>query len=667
MASNSWKRTSTPERYLVFFQENTAKELESYVAKCFEMHGLLVEEEECPDHSVLTVAAPFEMLLEEAANIELEKKLKGEGNKYQEVYVDGFDKFEGSDDTDTFFTHAEQSLLLHNCLNKVEFEHEKLRKLGIRKFREHESLITGGLHSTPQIFESITPLHSSTERRSLWKEVKKNPFIFPLDHLQSYYGEEIAFYFAWMNFFTLSLIFPALFGIFLFFHRPKGITVDDSPYLPAYAFLMALWTIYFCKSWRRQESELALRWNATLVEKKEIVRPEYYGELRQSPITGKSERHYPTWKRLVMYLLSFLLTLPFLALAVGAMILSLNFNGYVKDKHSPIYLATLARFSEPGHLFAGDSPYYGWMVPTITHSVVINILNRIYRNVATFCTDFENHRTEQQYNSSLIIKKVLFELFDCYLPLFYIAFYQLNIISLRRELIGLFWGDEIRRLVTESIIPLLTEKLKHYRMREHIEKIKQKTGERPHSLQVVEDALLEEYEQFDDYLEMTVQFGYVTLFASAFPLCSVITIAFLFLEARSDVFKLLFICRRPIVRRAKNIGVWFKVLSVMMVVSMATNCFLIGFSSEQLAVWVPEMYETVADGDQWILPGYGRYVVGIVFGAEHFLILCVVLAHYLISDTPSHVQIELDRREYERKIMIEKIQHLGKDSSKGNL
>ncbi len=45
----------------------------------------------------------------------------------------------------------------------------------------------------------------------------------------------------------------------------------------------------------------------------------------------------------------------------------------------------------------------------------------------------------------------------------------------------------------------------------------------------------------------------------------------------------------------------------MMVVSMATNCFLIGFSSEQLAVWAPEMYETAADGDQWIKPGYGRY------------------------------------------------------------
>ena len=58
--------------------------------------------------------------------------------------------------------------------------------------------------------------------------------------------------------------------------------------------------------------------------------------------------------------------------------------------------------------------------------------------------------------------------------------------------------------------------------------------------------------------------------------------------------------------RAKSIGVWFKVLTAMMVLSMATNCFLIGFSSEQLATWVPEMYYLDNTGDQWIKPGFGR-------------------------------------------------------------
>ena len=39
--------------------------------------------------------------------------------------------------------------------------------------------------------------------------------------------------------------------------------------------------------------------------------------------------------------------MPVLALAVGAMLCSLNFNGYIKDKESPVYIAAFAHFAEP--------------------------------------------------------------------------------------------------------------------------------------------------------------------------------------------------------------------------------------------------------------------------------------------------------------------------------
>ena len=41
------------------------------------------------------------------------------------------------------------------------------------------------------------------------------------------------------------------------------------------------------------------------------------------------------------------MTLPVLLLAVGAMLCSLNFNGYIKDKESPVYIAAFAYYAEP--------------------------------------------------------------------------------------------------------------------------------------------------------------------------------------------------------------------------------------------------------------------------------------------------------------------------------
>ena len=54
-------------------------------------------------------------------------------------------------------------------------------------------------------------------------------------------------------------------------------------------------------------------------------------------------------------------------------------------------------------------------------------------------------------------------------------------------------------------------------------------------------------------------------------------------------------------------------------------------------------------------------MVGVVFASEHVLIFIVLLSHYLISDTPNNVKIELARRDYIKK---EKLRELMSKSVK---
>ena len=51
---------------------------------------------------------------------------------------------------------------------------------------------------------------------------------------------------------------------------------------------------------------------------------------------------------------------------------------------------------------------------------------------------------------------------------------------------------------------------------------------------------------FEDYIEMIVQFGFVTLFAVAMPLAPLVAIAHNFLEIQVDKFKIVDLVRRPL-------------------------------------------------------------------------------------------------------------------------
>lgn len=87
----------------------------------------------------------------------------------------------------------------------------------------------------------------------------------------------------------------------------------------------------------------------------------------------------------------------------------------------------------------GGGPYPNVLplAPVVLHAMVIMALNTIYRYIAEWLTTLENHRTDRDYNNSLVLKRIFFDGFDCYIALFYLAFCKFDIIALRNDLFGL--------------------------------------------------------------------------------------------------------------------------------------------------------------------------------------------------------------------------------------
>lgn len=162
--------------------------------------------------------------------------------------------------------------------------------------------------------------------------------------------------------------------------------------------------------------------------------------------------------------------------------------------------------------------------------------------------------------------------------------------------------------------------------------------EEEHSPQLTQaelESCMKKYEDtFQDYQEMFVQFGYVVLFSSAFPLAALCALVNNLIEIRSDAFKLCTGLQRPFGRRVESIGQWQKVMEAMGVLAIVVNCYLIG-QCGQLQRLFP-----------WLSPEAA--IVSVVV-LEHLALLVKYLIHVAIPDIPGWVAEEMAKLEYQRR------------------
>ncbi|CAE8598029.1 unnamed protein product [Polarella glacialis] len=693
--SSSWNDLP---RYLVCFAEEVDLGLVSKVKFWCQEAGLLVEggstgeSTESPGRLFLVVTAGQEQLEREAERLgylkphrDLVPYVAGQGLGLTEFRradpgfsssVAGFwpcEKVQLLRSLMDFVPNHSEALLSHlKSLEGQEHPHSTAQAA----FRVKSAIkVSQSLLASLRIaglVEHVAPMQEERSARlAVWQSGLFKMFV-PVEPVQEYFGSQVAFYFAWLNSFTAWLSVPALIGLACYAHmQVHGFTVDDHPFLPFYSLFAVLWGVVFVCHWERASAAWAWKWGVFGAEIEEQVRPEFTGELRCSPATGRQERHYPSRKRYVAYLQSVVVTSVMLCIAFFVMICSLNLQGYMECHATSLerifYIPALARYSHPGAVFdPNQSEYFGVLalVPVLMHTLLILNLNKLYRHMAEWLTWNENHRLTHEHDNSLIIKRFLFEAFDCYIALFYVGFIQQDVRKLRSELVSLYTVDSLRRSFCETLLPLGMQVFSRQKSRERYAVLKK--SDRAHQVEALKQLEQAEYEHFDDFMEMIIAFGYVTLFASAFPLAGLLTIACNLVEMKSDLFKLTRVYQRPVSARVAGIGTWAGVLKGLVCLSIVTNAMLFAMS-EQLAHWAPFLYrqaneKDVAHGlvghvedfavgaaDLVMRKGSGRYVVLIAVAVEHCVGLAAFILAWCIPRVPQWVLNEAHRSDMHRR------------------
>ncbi|KAJ3105996.1 hypothetical protein HDU97_007180 [Phlyctochytrium planicorne] len=306
-----------------------------------------------------------------------------------------------------FFNHTQRNLLVHEIAVRCKITAEGGHgHIGINDLLLNSVYVDFyPVHDGPHEPESTDPTaiaEATNDRRWLYENWATVRFQFaqllgvqPFRKIRNYFGEKVAFYFSFLGFYTLWLYFPSLLGIVVFVYGITQTPDDlysafDNTLTVPFSFFMAVWVATMLEVWKRQEVTLRTVWGCGELVDVETRRPEWFGVvLRRSPVTEKIEPHVPLLTRIVVRFI----TLGVLIFAIGCMVAF------------EVLVITVSSLNFDRLL---GTALLGTALSAVLTLLNIVLITPLYLNLAHRLNQWENHRTFQQFEDSLITKTFTF-------------------------------------------------------------------------------------------------------------------------------------------------------------------------------------------------------------------------------------------------------------------
>uniref|UniRef100_A0A8C5RGL8 Anoctamin n=1 Tax=Laticauda laticaudata TaxID=8630 RepID=A0A8C5RGL8_LATLA len=381
----------------------------------------------------------------------------------------------------------------------------------------------------------------------------------------------------------------------------------DNPATVFFSVFMALWAATFMEHWKRKQMRLNYRWDLTGFEEEEDhPRAEYEAKVLKKSLKKEyrnkekgqqlpeeaankwrqrvkrvmagmklTEKEKLTWKdRFPAYFTNFVSIIFMIGLTFAIVF------GVIIYRISTA--AALAISSSPG----GRSNVRVTVTATavIINLVVIIILDEVYGCIARWLTQIEVPKTDKSFEERLIFKAFLLKFVNAYTPIFYVAFFKGRFVGRPGDYVYIFrslrmeecapGGCLMELCIQLSIIMLGKQLIQNNlfeigipKMKKFIRYLKLK---RQNPLDYEEHMKKKQRYEVDynlepfagltpEYMEMIIQFGFVTLFVASFPLAPLFALLNNIIEIRLDAKKFVTELRRPVAVRAKDI-VWLEYL-----------------------------------------------------------------------------------------------------------
>ncbi|CAL4114068.1 unnamed protein product [Meganyctiphanes norvegica] len=491
-------------------------------------------------------------------------------------------------------------------------------------------------------------------------------------------------YFKFIGFYTMMLIIPSILGILSVvysFETPMKITF--------FAVFNLVWATFFLEFWKRKCSVLSFKWGTLTCSIDHEVQPHYCGKGRHNIIINRYTQDYPLWKVSLKVLLSTIVVVigaafaMWLAVYEEEIICNITFTVAEEFRKPILEWTDLFRNGTNTFIFQHENDFeiifqyisitvdhflqiklwllniiqfpiiqlyiysafqvvkefffehfFDFKISTAIYATIVWVLNHLYAALAFKLTKWENHQLQGDFDWHHISKIVILEFINNFSSLFYIAFYLQDMENLKSQVSTMLIIKQIINQFEETIFPYMYKKIRKLISKkiQNNDEVKENQNcdikkspmitqtEKEADLECIQDAV-------EDYLEMFIQFGYVSLFSSAFPLAAFWAFLNNIIEIKSDAFKFCNLYKRPRVKRVRSIGVWQSAFELLGVIGVATNCALLCMSPSL------QSYSTNWSPVHWVL---------LFVALEHMTLGVKAAVMYIVDDQPRWVREKLE-------------------------
>ncbi|XP_067849856.1 anoctamin-9 isoform X2 [Heptranchias perlo] len=447
----------------------------------------------------------------------------------------------------------------------------------------------------------------------------------PIDEIREYFGERIALYFAWLGWYTTMLVPAAVFGALVFLYGlvyfgsnqvskeicnattvimcplcdqrcqywrlnetcfyAKVTQLFDQEITVGFAMLMAIWATVFLELWKRARARAVCSWDLCHWDEDE---EELALGLIYNPDASPKEYCHSYKRTTIVMLLACVLITVIIGIALGIVICR---------------VVAAVMFTKSSSEFLSDhASTVAVMVGAVLHFFTILIMTKVNRSVAKKLCDLERPRTLLARENNFSVKMFTFQFFTMFSSIIYIAFFlgringhPSNYVRIARQwrleechpsgcMTDLFIQMAVVMVLKQmlnSCVQYAVPSLKHQwkRYRKKIPK-DDEDAIKNHWIKNYNLNSVDSFSLFNEFLEMAIQYGFTTIFVAAFPLAPLLALVNNLFEIRLDAKKMLVLQRRPIPRKAKDIGIWVRLLEAVGVLAVIGNGLVISITSD---------------------------------------------------------------------------------------